>query len=142
MGGDPTRPSRKRLGIPVQPVHGNPVKHFVMDGDSTHPSRKRLSIPIASRLPVAEGETLAVGVSTRMFGVMDVGSRRTEASQSPGSRGVYACAQSEGWRFFANCGFTIARGGMSDLGSLSPGSSFQCDDWWLEGVRQERAWHP
>ena len=61
-----------------------------MDGDSTRPSMKGLGIPAASRLPVAEGETLAVGVSTRMLGVMDVGSLRIEASQSPeGERPVW-----------------------------------------------------
>ena len=54
-----------------------------MDGDSTRPSMKGLGIPAASRLPVVEGETLAVGVSFRMLGLMDVGSLRTEASQSP-----------------------------------------------------------
>ena len=74
---------------------------------------------------MAEGETLAVGVSTRMLEVMDVGSLRTEASQSPrggrcslgsggrdlGSWGLYSCAQSGGWRYVADCGVTVDRGG-------------------------------
>ena len=78
----------------IQPAQYDPVKNIVMDGDSIRPVKnivtdgdstrmKGLGIPAASRLPVAEGDTLAVGVSTRMLGVMDVGSLRTEASQSP-----------------------------------------------------------
>ena len=35
---------------------------------------------------MVEGESLAVGVSTRMLGVMDVTSLRTEATQSPEER--------------------------------------------------------
>ena len=58
-----------------------PFKNIVMDGGSTRPSTKGLGIP--ARLPVAEGETLAVGVSSRMLGVMDGGSLRTVASRSP-----------------------------------------------------------
>ena len=60
-------------------------KNILMDGDSTRPSTKGLGIPAASRLPVVEGETLAVGVSTRVLGVMNVGSLRTEVFQSPES---------------------------------------------------------
>ena len=67
----------------IQSAHDDLVKNIVVDGDSTRPSMKVLGIPAASRLPVVEGETLAVGVSERMLSVMDVGLLRTEASQSP-----------------------------------------------------------
>ena len=84
-----------------------------MDGDSSRPSWKRLGIPVSSRLPVVEGETLlgvmvggslrtevfespesecpvwtvdgetlADGVSTRALGMMCGGSLRTAASRS------------------------------------------------------------
>ena len=48
----------------------------MVDGDSTRPSKNGLGILVASRLPVAEGETLAVGVSTRMLEVTDVWQRK------------------------------------------------------------------
>ena len=79
----------------IKPAQGKPVKNFVMEGDSMRPSKKWLGIPVASRLPVAEGETLAIGVSTRMLEVMDVGSLRTEASQSPEVEGAASAVEGE-----------------------------------------------
>ena len=70
---------------------------------------KGLDILVASRLPVVEGETLAVGV-TRALDVMDVGSLRTEASQSPEREGA---GRADLWRR------TVA--------SRSPGA--ECPTW-------------
>ena len=91
------------------------------------PSKKWLGIPVASRLPVAEGETMAIGVSTRVLEVMDVGSLRTEASVARGGRcshgsggrdlgswGLYSCAQSGGWRYVQ----TVASRSIGAEGSL------------------------
>ena len=47
------------------------------------PSKKGLGIPVASWLPEVEGETLAVGVSSRALGVMDGDSAWTVATRSP-----------------------------------------------------------
>ena len=58
----------------IQPAQGILDKTFVMDGGSMRPSKKELDIPVASWLPVVEGETLAVGVSTRAISVLVGGS--------------------------------------------------------------------
>ena len=123
-----------------------PVKNIVMDGDSTRPVMKGLGIPAVSRLLVVEGETLAVGVSTRMLGVMDVGSLRTVASRSTEVEDA-ALAVGVSTRAIS----VMVGGSMSSrrkelvstgtqrwaAGCLA--SSFLCEDWWFDGVRQERA---
>ena len=105
---------------------------------------------------MAEGESLAVGVSTRMFGVMDVGSLRTEATQSPEEEcfvwtvegetfcrwGLDSSARSDGWRLIADCGAKVTRGGRCYLGSWGLDSCYQCDGRRFDEFTQERAWHP
>ena len=141
----------------IQSARDGLVKNVVVDGDSTRPNMKGLGIPAASRLPVVEGKTLADEVLTRVLGVVDGGSLRTAASQSREmddatlAVGVSTRAISVMARGSTSSRRTeiVCTGTQRSLEVDCPacaagvlGSSFLCEDWWFDGVRQERAWHP
>ena len=88
------------------------------------PSMKGLGIPVASWLPVVEGETLAVGVSTRVLGVELRCGRWRHGRQvwkvlpwQLGSRIVLSVCACQHWDV------AVTRGGMSGLSSWGLSSS-------------------